>query len=310
MTNVTINAKWEVRACPVCGSTHKSRSEVSANIRAEELSFNEVRQYFIGIRSEQIFFSYHRCVGCGILFCPFYFSNPQLDALYSDMPDNLLGAEKSTAAKTQLGYFNYFRQDIGEVSTFLELGPDIGLVTKEVIEKYEPEKAFLIEPNTSMHAQLKSLSETSNIEIYRNLNEISMIDVDLTIGIHVFDHLLDPSAQISQIHKQTKNGGIIGVVVHNEASFLRKVLGKKWPPFCLQHPQLYNKKTLAETMKISGFEKLRINNSINHFSVKHLGTLAVQVTGLPNFITRILPSIDIPVMLGNQISIFRKSLWS
>jgi hypothetical protein len=299
---------WEKRNCPNCFSSSQPILEVVAANKAEDLSFEEVREFFIGIRHEQIFFSYFRCMKCKLLFCPYYFTDFQLDALYSDMPDNLLGAEKSTAEKTQVGYFKFFQKKVANVSSYLELGPDIGLVTNEVFRRYQPTKTHLIEPNSAMHETLKSLSPESSLEIHRNLDDVLLQDIDLTVGIHVFDHLLAPREQIKQIFSQTKPGGILGVVVHNESSLLRKILGKKWPPFCLQHPQLYNKKSLRRIMEDSGFEVLKISNSINHFSLKHLGALAIEIIGLPKFLVRFLPSIEFPVMLGNQISVFRKPL--
>ena len=303
---MTIHTAWVRRVCPTCGSLNTSSSEVSSKTRAESLPLSEVREYFIGLRNEQVFFSYHRCKDCNLLYCPYYFSESQLDALYSDMPDNLLGAEKSTAEKTQLGYFKFFQGEIGEVSSYLELGPDIGLVTKAVIDTYHPSEINLVEPNSSMHHILKSISTAHKISIHRNLEDIDVKSIDLTVGIHVFDHLLDPSKQIDRIFQHSKNGGILGVVVHNESSMLKKMIGIKWPPFCLQHPQLYNKETLSNVMKKSGFAEIRISNSINHFSLKHLGKLATDVFGLPKFLTRLLPAIELPMVLGNQISIFRK----
>jgi hypothetical protein len=302
----TVSPEWNKRPCPACGSGVESGPEIKGTVQAELISYNDVREYFIGIRSEQIFFSYHRCDDCLTLYCPYYFSEAQLDALYSDMPDNLLGAEKSTVEKTQVGYFKFFRKKVKNVSSYLELGPDIGLVTKEVLRNFRPIKTYLIEPNSAMHEILNSLSPESSLKIYRSLEESHLQDIDFTVGIHVFDHLLMPREQIKQIFSQTKPGGLIGVVVHNESSLLRKILGKKWPPFCLQHPQLYNKKSLTRIMETSGFEVLKISNSINHFSLRHLGGLAIEIIGLPKFLVRFLPSIELPVMLGNQISIFRK----
>lgn len=301
-----MNEKWGIRKCPSCCSPANTKAEVVALNQAENILFEEVREFFIGIRHEQIFFSYFRCLNCELLFCPYYFTQTQLDGLYSDMPDNLLGAEKSTAKKTQVGYFKFFQKRAGKVSSYLELGPDIGLVTNEVIRKYQPDTTYLIEPNSAMHEILKELSPMPNIHIYRNLEDAKLEDIDLTVGVHVFDHLLMPSEQINQIFQQTKPGGILGVVVHDEMSLLRRLLGRKWPPFCLQHPQLFNKDSLAKIMTNAGFEVLEISKSTNHFSLKHLGTLAIEIIGLPRFLVRILPSFEVPVMLGNQISVFRK----
>jgi hypothetical protein len=304
---MTNRPTWNERSCPNCGEFIQKKLEVSSTQKAEELSFVEVRDYFIGIRKEQLFFSYYRCLKCNLLYCPYYFTNEQLDLLYSDMPDNLLGAEKATAERTQVGYFNWFNKYVKKANKYLELGPDIGLVTGEVIERLEPGITFLIEPNMAMHQQLQSLSKKNNkIRIYRELELLDASDIDLAIGIHVFDHLIEPLAQLVEINSQTSDGGYIGIVVHNEASTLRRFLGKKWPPFCLQHPQLFNRESLTGMLQKAGFEYVSISRSTNHFRINHIGALAIDVFGLPKFLKKVLPNWEVPISLGNQISIFRK----
>jgi hypothetical protein len=307
LTEVGINKVWQQRNCPLCGAASISSPEVSSKIPAETLDFDALREYFIGIRDEQVFFSYYRCTNCRILYCPYYFSESQLDILYADMPDNLLGAEKSTAARTQIGYVDWFQSHLKKVGTYQELGPDIGLVTQEIVQRFKPLSVLLVEPNLEMHGKLAKLgSNSSKITLFRHLNEVADSKVDLTIGIHVFDHLFNPSDQIQKICSQTNQGGFIGIVVHNEASLLRRILGKKWPPFCLQHPQLFNRKTLENLLSNNGFEKCAIARSTNHFTVKHIGSMTIDVIGLPKILKKVLPNIEIPFTLGNQISIFKK----
>ena len=191
MTN--LNQVWEKRFCPKCGSGSVGAPEICSKNRAEKLSLGEVREYFIGIRKEQVFFSYYRCLNCALLYCPFYLNETQLDALYADMPDNLLGAEKSTAARTQKGYFDWFKRFVNKVDTYLELGPDLGLISKEIINHYKQSKSELVEPNVAMHVLLRELSSSgTKVGVFRNLDECTTTKIDLTIGIHVFDHLLNP----------------------------------------------------------------------------------------------------------------------
>jgi hypothetical protein len=301
------NETWLSRPCPNCLTPVQGKAEVTSSKPAEFMNFEEVRDYFIGIRDEQVFFSYYRCTKCQTLYCPYYFSESQLDILYAAMPDNLLGAEKSTATRTQIGYVDWFQSHLREVGIYQELGPDIGLVTKEIVQRFKPSSILLVEPNLEMHDELAKLgSNTSKIELFRHLNEVVDSKVDLTIGIHVFDHLLNPSDQIKRICSQTNEGGFIGIVVHNEASILRRILGKKWPPFCLQHPQLFNRNTLEHLLSNNGFEKCGIARSTNHFSIQHIGSMAIDVIGLPKILKKFLPNIEIPFTLGNQISIFKK----
>ena len=307
MNPIKVNTSWKQRNCPICGLSSVSSAEVSAKTPAESLSFEDVKPYFIGLRDEQIFFSYFRCSNCECLYCPYYFSESELDILYSEMPDNLLGAEKSTAEKTQIGYVNWFLKFVQKSKDYLELGPDIGLVTRGVLSNLEPENAYLVEPNTLMHPVLQDLqTPKTNVTVVRDVFEIRGKNFDLSIAIHVVDHLLDPNAQVRKIAESTIIGGFAGIVVHDEGSILRKCLGRKWPPFCLQHPQLFNRKTLTTLMKENGFEKVRISKSINYFQISHLGSLAISIIGLPKFLTRFLPNIEVPLILGNQISIFQK----
>ena len=307
MTEINIKDCWQKRACPLCGETNISTPEVRAQIQAETRSFEEVREYFIGIREDQVFFSYYRCANCGILYCPYYFSDAQLDALYKAMPDNLLGAEKSIAERTQNGYVNWFLPHVADVQSYLELGPDIGLVTKEIIRNLEPTQVLLVEPNTEMHHDLsKTETRSTKVSIFRHLDQVHLADINFSVGIHVFDHLLNPAEQLQRLNSLTSEQGYIGIVVHNEKSLLRKLLGKKWPPFCLQHPQLFNRKTLEVILKQNGFKKSKISRSINHFSIKHIGSLAIDILGLPDFLKKLLPKVEIPIALGNQIGIFQK----
>ena len=96
---------WERRACPTGGNNSKlDRPEISAKFPAENSTWEMVRDNFIGIRRDQIFFSYYRCGHCSLLYCPFYFSETQLNILYSKMPDNTMGESRGTAKKTQKGY--------------------------------------------------------------------------------------------------------------------------------------------------------------------------------------------------------------
>ena len=80
---------------------------------AEKMSWIEVKDYFIGLRKEQVFFSYYRCLDCKLLYCPWYFSADQLSKLYSEMPDNTMGEDKSTVSRTQSAYARWiFKNEI------------------------------------------------------------------------------------------------------------------------------------------------------------------------------------------------------
>lgn len=303
-----VNKNWVIRNCPSCGLNNYSDTPIiSSSPRPEFLDFDEVKNYFIGLRDNQIFFSYYRCTNCELLYCPWYFSDEQLSILYSDMPDNLLGEDKSVISRTQSGYVNQIAKFTKEVKTYLEVGPDIGLVTNSVVKRFEPETVILIEPNLSVHPQLKqSATPTKNINIYLNHSNFEPNKPDLCVGVHVYDHLLNPLNELKDLFHSSATGAKIAIVVHNEKSFLRKVLSKRWPPFCLQHPQLYNKKTLTNLLEKAGWTNVIIRPTTNWFSLDHFVKMGASILGLNPKYFFFIPKVQIPFRLGNMICIAEK----
>ena len=110
--NKDINTVWDRRACPLCGSSKIStKPNSSAKHPAEFMPWETAKSYFIGLRHDQVFFSYYRCLGCELLYCPWYFTKEQIAILYSEMPNNTMGEDKSTVSKTQSAYAQWILQD-------------------------------------------------------------------------------------------------------------------------------------------------------------------------------------------------------
>lgn len=271
------------------------------------MSWNEVRDSFIGLRHDQVFFSYYRCQKCHLLYCPWYFSAEQLTTLYSQMPDNLMGEDKSTASKTQAGYVRWLIGDTPKFNNFLELGPDVGLVTREVVRRAIPQRLSLVEPNLAIHEELRSnTGSVEDVEIVQYLAEVKNTGFDLVIGIHVFDHLLGPLADIRNLASMSQAGSYLGIVVHNEGSLLRRLIGVKWPPFCLQHPQLYNPTSLRVMLEAGGWELERVGKSTNYFHLNHIAQMALGIMGLSKSWGKLIPRIETPINLGNMIALAKK----
>jgi hypothetical protein len=300
-----VSNDWSQRSCPLCGSREfPNRPEVQATSAAELMPWEAVRDSFVGFRKDQVFFSYFRCSGCQLLYCPWYFSADQLTDLYSQMPDNLLGEDKSTASKTQSGYVHWFMKKVPRSKNYLELGPDIGLVTREIVRQFMPERLGLVEPNLGVHGELRiNAGATSAIEIVQYLDEIKTNGFDLVIGIHVFDHLLDPLADLKSLASKCQTGADLGLVVRNEGSLLRKIIKKKWPPFCLQHPQIYNPSTLKTMLGLGGWVLAKTGKSTNYFHLKHIAEMGFGILGIPKGFSKLVPPTEMPISLGNMIAI-------
>ena len=140
-----VSGDWEGRACPsCCFESGPSQLEVYSHVPAEHKSFESIRKDFVGLRAQQSFFSYYRCLKCGLLYNQSYFSDSQISILYEDMPDNLMGENMGSALKTQYTYADQILKHVQKVESYLELGPDLGLLAKRVGKLHHPKKGFLL----------------------------------------------------------------------------------------------------------------------------------------------------------------------
>jgi len=83
-------------------------------------------------------------------------------------------------------------------------------------------------------------------------------------------------------------------------------LGRRWPPYTLQHPQLFSQRSIATLLQTSGFEVVETVKTTNYFPLLFLMRAALTVFGLPE---RLVPERTVPLLglkLGNIGTIARK----
>jgi hypothetical protein len=304
----TVEPVWLRRNCPICGSAKiPLKPDASAKKPAEKMSWEEAKSYFIGLRNDQVFFSYFRCFECNLLYCPWYFTKEQIALLYSEMPDNTMGEDKSTLSKTQSAYVKWFLQKGVSSQAYLEVGPDIGLVSRKVIELQKPNRVSFIEPNSSVREELISSSiGVESIEVVDFIESLTNDNFTLVVGVHVYDHLLNPVQDLKNLFNKSKINSHISIVVHNEKSLIRNLMKAKWPPFCLQHPQLYNPATLEKLFAASGWQILKIKKSTNWYNLKYFVHMGLSVYGIKDAYSRFIPNFEFPIRLGNMIALAEK----
>jgi SAM-dependent methyltransferase len=279
---INIHQDWEKRACPTCGRNEvKNKVVYKGKLPAESQSYDFVKNSFHGLSNKKIFFSYHRCLECTQIYCPYFFNLTQLHECYKDMPDNLMGAEKRIATVNQRNYaLDVISRLQRQPYNYLEFGPDLSLFTVELIKMSEVKKIYLIEPNERVHGEIqKALNPFKSYQISSTLEDSPAQQIDLCVAIHVLDHLLEPSIVLNEIHKRLSSGSQFALVIHNENSFLRKLLKNFWPPFCLQHPQVYNKETISRLLKNQGFEINTISRTKNYIKLDNLLNNLFEVLG-------------------------------
>lgn len=301
------HAGFVTRNCPVCGAGDAS-VEVASSRRAENLEFEELRPLWFTFAQEKIFFSYSRCNDCRVLFAPAFFTGKQLSDLYAQMPPNMEVVPTDAIEATQRSYFDAAAAAAPLEGHYLELGPDVGYIAGHAAREGRFEHFWLYEPNRGVHETLAEAVEGRPHDISVEMTDLSIVpdgSVGLAVMVHVLDHLLDPAALLEQIHLKLRPGGTLMLVTHNEGSLLRRLMGRRWPPFCLQHPELYNPRSIAELLTRTGYSSVRVKRAKNYFPVAFMARQAAHAAGLK--LERMpLPQTVVGLRLGNMLTLARR----
>ena len=302
----------KLRPCPTCGTKASSTSaSVSSRRRAEDLSLKELREHWLHFFKERVFFTYHRCASCGLLFCPLFFGQEELATMYGNTIDNTFGLPDRLLLKTQRSYFEFLLEHVKPpelTGSYLELGPDVGMLTEIMATNGGFEKFWLFEPNREVHAALARRLEGRDVQIRTEMLDFSGIpdqSVSVAALIHVVDHLLDPRETLLRLREKMKPGGVLLVVTHDESSLLARILGNRWPPYCLQHPQLFSPASTGDLLARASFELEAVRKTFNHFPVMHLVKHLFSAYGHHALRVPTANWITVPLKLGNIISLSR-----
>jgi hypothetical protein len=272
-------------ACPLCGSpVGKATKRVASNPPAESLPAEQLGPLLQGYNCYRAFFTYAECGECGMLYCPDFFDQAQLDELYRIQPENIADAPLEARIRTQRSYFNILQRFSPLTGNYLEIGSDIGLFSAFCARYGHFDKLCLYEPNLGVHHQLKERLANAPFvlrpESFRP-EHAEAANLSTAVAIHVLDHLLDPRQLLEHLHASLSSGGLLLIVVHNRESVLARVMGPRWPPYTLQHPQLFSPRSIRAMMDRTGFETLAIVRTLSYFPIPFLVCAASAAFGIP-----------------------------
>jgi hypothetical protein len=298
--------RYLLRNCPACGGQPDMTRAVSSQELAEKKTYAELVPHWNGFFKERAYFSYAPCAKCDLLFAPVFFTGEQLERLYAQMAPNMSEVPMEALRKTQRGYFEALKANARLEGDFIELGPDIGLFTEHCVREGHFQEYWLFEPNRQVEPTLRAVVADKPAHVVHDMFGFSSVPdgaAGAAVMIHVLDHLLDPVSTLAELRRKMTPQGRLLIVTHNESSMLRKLVSRRWPAFCLQHPQIYNPKTITTLLSKAGFAVVQQQRSVNYFQIgfllKHLlWAFGVKVTSVPNFGNRVLG-----LRLGNMLTI-------
>jgi hypothetical protein len=275
---------------------------------AEELPFDRHSRFAAGYDTDRVFFTYAKCPDCRLQFCPEFYTQDQLEHLYGHQQENMgevpLGARRAAQEK----YADLLLKHTTGHGGFLEIGPDIGLFAKRCADNWDFDQFWFFEPNREVTSELENSVGDKDSKVFFTMlpdEEVPEASVSAMALIHVLDHLLDPIQFLELLHDKLEPGGVILTVTHNCESLLAKALGKRFPPYALQHPQLYSPASINSTFEKAGFEVVESVAATNYFPIMHLVRAAFTVVGAPAPFPKI-QGATIPIRLGNMATVARK----
>lgn len=305
--SITPQAYLRREKCPGCYNlSKKSNFFLSSSPPAETLSINQHGNFISGYDNKRVFFSYHRCGACSLLYCPTYFTQEQLNTLYKNQSENMEEVPEKARWLTQRAYFNILKKYHTHQGDYLEIGADIGLFAKFFAENNNTDRMYLYEPNHEVHHSLRQNIGNKKFEIFtKNFSkeDVRPNSLNTVSIIHTLDHMLEPRQLIRDIYQSLQPNGVVLIVTHDESSFLAKLLKRKWPPFTLQHPQLFQPKTIQSLLVSEKFKILACKKTPNYFPVTHFIKGGLEALGLNKIPIPSLSKWVVPIKLGNIITI-------
>ena len=119
------------------------------------------------------------------------------------------------------------------------------------MQTLQPDQSLCtVEPNQDVVGQLKAAIAATNAPArhFPTLEAALQHEgdgLDLVIAIHVMDHIFDLNELFATLRSRLSRQGMFFMVVHHPGSRLARVLAKRWPPYCLEHPQLLTPKEVS-----------------------------------------------------------------
>ena len=296
------------RNCPTCGSIN-SRMFKNSKLDPTTLDFPDLLNLFVGFRRNQCFFEYYKCSSCNTLYSKDYFTQESLNQLYSNMPDNTFGLSNTLAFRTQEGYAKKIIKHIEFQRNIklLEIGPDLGLFAMSLNNFIKVNEMTFIEPNIAMHDRLKKnlMSTGAKVSIFTDLSEVPTDQqFDLVVGIHVLDHLINPKINLLAYKNYLTKEGVISFVTHDYNSILRILLGRKWHPFCLQHPQLYSTNSLSHLADQTQLKLVKTYKTTNWLDLDGILARILSIFDVKNRFP-LFRGFGVPLKIGNILTIFK-----
>lgn len=258
---------------------------------------------------DKIHYCIVKCKRCGLIRSDPILNEEEIHDLYKK--SSLTYQEEIKNIRTT--YTRYFKKALPYIPTlgnFLEIGCGNGFFL-ETAHALGFKNVCGVEPSTEALRKSNPALRKKIVNKLFQPNLFKKETFDIICMFQVFDHLSQPNETLQECHKILRDKGIILGINHNVRSFQSLLLGEKSPIIDIEHPYLYDKKTIKQIYEKNNFEVLKIFNVRNKYSIAYWVNLLPVPTQIKNKVTEILQkrgynALSFTIYAGNIGIIARK----
>jgi 2-polyprenyl-3-methyl-5-hydroxy-6-metoxy-1,4-benzoquinol methylase len=290
-----VNNDLIMTTCAICGTDTHDHEVYAANFRPEDLN----PEVFSARRlPDLLHYRMVVCRQCGLMRANPVLSKDALSVLYAESHAHQPHLYQA-AADT---YGRYFQENFSPFpfqARVLEIGCGPGFFLK-VLMQNNCNQVHGVEPSreaVEQSGELKGL-------IFNGMFGSGIYPpdyFDLICAFQMFDHLENPRQFLKDCRDYLKPRGDLFLILHDIKSWPAKILGPHCPMLDIEHPILYDYKTIVKILEANGFTVQKKFSILNRYPLRYWLQLMPLPKGLKTSLLGFLqetPIGNIPVSLG------------
>ncbi|CAG1006084.1 putative S-adenosylmethionine-dependent methyltransferase/MSMEI_2290 [Anaerolineae bacterium] len=255
-----------------------------------------------------------RCRRCNLVYANPRWDSSLVEESYSVVEDPTYVEEREGRVLTFSRNLKPLEDLVGATTNsrhLLDVGCHIGVMVE--LAQQRGWDAWGVEPSTwaseqararGLHVITGTLNDTQIPENYFDV--VTMWDV--------IEHLTDPAAELRNVHRVVKPGGIFAIHTIDIESAFARVMGGRWPWLMEMHLYYFSPRTLGKMLEQCGFQVIR-SSAQGRFL--RLGYFITRIQPYSKLLYRLLNSlvtrmswggVAIPVNFGDLFTLYARKV--
>jgi len=285
--------------CPICGLKAKRKLIYQQNFKIDQIN----QDVFSARRPpDRIHYKTVQCQSCGLVYADSVLNNNQLSKLYKT---SLLTYQDQIPDLTKT--YGYYLKKLENYkvrkNSLLEIGCGNGFFLQEA-KRQGFKEVWGVEPSLDAIKQAPKFLQKHIKHAMFQKGLFKSQSFDVICFFQTFDHVSNPNQFLKDCFRLLKPGGLILAINHNFSSFQARILKDKSPIIDVEHPYLYNLKTMRLIFKKNNFEIVKIASVFNYYPLDYIFRLLSINLSKPS---QLLTKIKLKFWLGNLMMVAKKN---